>query len=249
MFDRAEVKARGKMAFKANYWKCVLIGLLLSVLSFSASTASSNDDAKESISQTLNGVSPAVLTILTSIIIVVALAAIAFDIFVANPLVVGCKSFFRDNRNNSNAGFDHLKVGFTYNYTNVVLTMFLTKLFIFLWTLLLIVPGIVKSYQYRFVEYLLAENPDMNYKDAMATSKAMMEGNKMAAFILDLSFLGWIILSVLTLGILGIFYVNPYVHATDAELYWTIAHKDEAFSNYSYDNNVDNAQTIEFDVE
>ena len=69
------------------------------------------------------------------------------------------------------------------------------------------------------VPYILAENPGMNHKDAFAISKKMMDGRKMDAFILDLSFIGWHILAIFTLGILEIFYVNPYIQATKAELY------------------------------
>ena len=76
------------------------------------------------------------------------------------------------------------------------------NLFIALWTLLLIVPGIIKSYEYRMVPYILAENPGMNRKEAFAISKRMMTGKKWATFVLDLSFFGWIFLSIFTCGIL-----------------------------------------------
>ena len=67
--------------------------------------------------------------------------------------------------------------------------------------------------------YLLAEHPELSGTQAITLSRQMMNGHKGRAFVLDLSFLGWILLSALTLGILGVFYVNPYIHATDAELY------------------------------
>lgn len=69
------------------------------------------------------------------------------------------------------------------------------------------------------VPYILGENPDITKEQAFALSGEMMLGNKGKAFLLDLSFLGWYILSGLTLGLLGIFYVNPYVNQTDAALY------------------------------
>ena len=80
-------------------------------------------------------------------------------------------------------------------------------------------PGIVKSYEYRMVPYILAENPGMNRSEAFAISKQMMNGQKWDVFVLDLSFIGWHLLSGITLGIVGIFWVNPYVQATNAELY------------------------------
>ena len=73
--------------------------------------------------------------------------------------------------------------------------MFLRDLFTALWSLLLVVPGIVKHYEYLMVPYIIAENPAMDYKEAFQISKQMMDGEKMEAFIMDLSFLGWYLLT------------------------------------------------------
>ena len=93
--------------------------------------------------------------------------------------------------------------------------------------MLFVIPGIVKGYEYRMIPYLLAEHPEMSTKDAFARSKEMMSGNKWKAFVLDLSFLGWKLLSLLTCGILSVFYVTPYEHATNAALYDALKDKDE----------------------
>ena len=77
------------------------------------------------------------------------------------------------------------------HYGNIVLTMFLRDLYIVLWTLLFIVPGIVKSYEYMMVPYILAENPGMDQKEVFQISREMMNGQKWNAFVLDLSFIGW----------------------------------------------------------
>ena len=87
------------------------------------------------------------------------------------------------------------------------------------WSLLFIIPGIVKAYEYRMIPYLLAENPEMSKEEAFAISKQMMSGQKWRTFVLDLSFFGWILLSGFTCGILAIFYVNPYVFSTQSALY------------------------------
>ena len=97
--------------------------------------------------------------------------------------------------------------------------MFLMNLYITLWSLLFLIPGIIKMYEYLMVPYILADNPGMDRKEAFAISKRMMTGEKWNAFILQLSFLGWIFLSMFTCGLLGIFYVSPYMEATMAELY------------------------------
>jgi uncharacterized membrane protein len=95
----------------------------------------------------------------------------------------------------------------------------MTDLFIWLWSLLFIIPGIVKSYEYRLVPYIVSENPNISFKEAQAESKKLMKGNKWKSFILDLSFIGWDFLSLCTLGLLEIFFVGPYKASTDAALY------------------------------
>ncbi len=139
-----------------------------------------------------------------------------------NPLIVGCYRFFLKN-SGSNAELNELGAGFKNNWGNVILAMFLKNLFLVLWTLLFIVPGIIKAYSYRLVPYILKEHPELSGTQAITLSRKMMNGHKADAFVLDLSFLGWIILSVLTCGILHIFYVGPYIQATDAELYKAVA--------------------------
>ena len=130
---------------------------------------------------------------------------------------VGGDRFFIQNRDSAptvGTIFDGFKSG---NYLNIVKTMFLKDLYTFLWTLLLIIPGIVKSFEYLMVPYILAENPGMDSREAFALSKQMMDGEKANAFMLGLSFIGWYILTIITCGIAGVFYVYPYVYATYAE--------------------------------
>ncbi|SNU05753.1 Protein of unknown function [Lachnospiraceae bacterium] len=160
---------------------------------------------------------------LTGIILVIMLIAIAvgiaFSVFVSNPIMVGCRRYFTIN-SYEKPNFN--EVGFSFKkgrYMNIVKVEFMKNLFIFLWSLLFIIPGIIKSYEYYLVEYILSEDPTLSYKDALEQSKRMMDGYKWATFVLELSFIGWEILSAFTCGILGIFYVNPYVAATQAELF------------------------------
>ena len=97
--------------------------------------------------------------------------------------------------------------------------MFLRELFLCLWSMLRIVPGVIKRYSYRMVPYILADDPIIGAGDAITLSRKMMNGHKWNTFVLDLSFIGWDLLSILTMGLLGVFYVNPYQFSTDAELY------------------------------
>lgn len=161
-----------------------------------------------------------------------AIISFAFTVLIADPLIVGGKKYFLQARKNNNATIEILKDIFQKDHwLNIASIMFIRNIYTALWYLT-IVGGVIKTYEYRMIPYILAENPKINRKKAFALSKEMMKGNKWKTFILDLSFFGWNFLSVLTFGILSILYVNPYNAATMAELYVTvkkrkISQKDE----------------------
>ena len=168
-----------------------------------------------------------------------AVLAFAFKILVADPLIVGGKRYFLKARKGSNTKIGVIKEGFQKEYwSNIAIIMFFKYLYNTLWNLT-IIGGIIKTYEYRMIPYILAENPKIKRKEAFKLSIQMMKGNKFSTFILDISFLGWSILSVLTFGLLNILYVNPYKAATIAELYSLL--KDKAISEkYEYYEALDN---------
>lgn len=98
-------------------------------------------------------------------------------------------------------------------------TAFLMQLYTFLWSLLFVIPGIIKSYSYSQTLFIKSENPDIPASRAIELSKIMMEGHKGDLFYLHLSFLGWILLSSLTYHILGVVYVFPYFYSALAFAY------------------------------
>ena len=177
-------------------------------------------------------------TAIGTILIIGAILAFLFIVFIADPLIVGGKRYFLKARNN-NAKIGEIKVIFQKgNLLNIAITMFLRNIYNALWYLT-IIGGVIKTYEYRMIPYILAENPRIKRKEAFELSKQMMKGNKWKTFILDMSFFGWNFLSVLTLGILSIFYVNPYNAATIAELYATLKTKaiDQKYKYYESLNN------------
>ena len=287
MWTRAQLKERAKAAFHRNYWKVVLVALIVGFLGaggFSAgrsigSSASDgivsdwvdqamdqafgwdtdddwdddsddwdddsddwDDDDTDSgtISDFGSGFADgfsdgfgvgfaSVLVILLTVFIVMAVAiviAFAVNAFLINPLDVGGKRFFFYNLN-APAEIKELAFGFDHAYMNIVKTMFFRDLYTFLWSLLFIIPGIVKAYEYRMIPYLLAEYPDMPREQAFEASRRMMNGQKWKSFVLDLSFIGWNILSAITLGIVGVFYVDPYKNMTDAALYEALKYRQQ----------------------
>lgn len=100
----------------------------------------------------------------------------------------------------------------------VFITMLLKYIYTVLWTLLLIIPGIIKGYSYAMTEFIMKDNPELDGNKAIEASMAMMQGNKMRLFLLDLSFIGWIILAMLTFGF-GFILLEPYMYAARAAFY------------------------------
>jgi uncharacterized membrane protein len=229
MWTRAELKDRAKMVLKGNYWKAFLISL---VIAFSMG-GSGGSGGRAGASRDFYGYDryefgsfdvAAILSLLAIILGALALAiviGIAIKVLLLNPLQVGGRRYFIqsaqyfDNRNCFRFAFDG------YNWKGIIGTMFLKDLYVFLWTLLLIIPGIIKSYAYSMVPYILADNPNIGAGRAIELSNNMTRGHKFNMFVLDLSFLGWYLLGALCLGV-GVLFVNPYNDATHAELYLTL---------------------------
>ena len=105
---------------------------------------------------------------------------------------------------------------FQENYLRKLGSMLLVSLYTWLWSLLFIIPGIVKSYSYAMTPYILAKYPNVDAQSAIRLSQRIMNGRKADLFVTDLSFIGWELLGLLTLGILQIFYVTPYEMLTRA---------------------------------
>lgn len=119
--------------------------------------------------------------------------------------------------------FTDMFKGFNNFGTNCIAGI-LVSIFTILWSLLFVIPGIIKAYSYAMTFYILADHPEMSAKDAIKTSQVMMDGHKMDLFVLELSFIGWYLLCIITFGIAAL-YVGPYVTASYAAFYEAI--KDE----------------------
>ena len=227
-----ELREKGRIAFKANYWACVLAALLLAIVlgaTTTARTAGANSAANSavpeediSLTEIMDGLTEeeqrTVITAVVTILVIVTVIGILVRIFLYNPLQVGCYRFFRKNTENYPVRLGVIKQGFG-NYGHTTWTLLLRDIFLFLWTLLFIVPGLIKAYSYRLVPYLIKDNPELSAKEAIKLSDTMMKGKKGQAFLLDLSFIGWFFLSVLTLGLVGIFWTNPYYESSAAAFY------------------------------
>ena len=263
-FNRISLKTRAKKILRKNWGWAVLVALILTLVTPTASSSfvsseirdelnfkrntqvvqteqSEDIDAqnrfnlynyrpdviikryKEEVDTMVRSIMPnypgSTWTLFVMALMIALFTSFALKVFVLNPIHVGCKKWFLRNRTEDKPKLRVIVEVFTHGYIRIVGIMFLRDLYTFLWFLLLIVPGIIKAYEYRMIPFLLAENPDLTVSEAFGKTKNIMYGNKMDAFVLDLSFLPWIILAAITCGILSVLYVSPYIELTNTELY------------------------------
>ena len=221
MWNRQQVKEQAKQIMKRNYWKMFVVTLIASTLTGEKTTIIERvqDFASNNISYDTSPIfySSNFQYIFYSFISVASILGIFYTIFIGNVIVVGKNRYFIKNHV-ENPELGEIFSGFKGNYLNVVKIMFLMDLKTLLWLFLFIVPGIIKAYEYSMIPYLLAENPNLSADEAFSLSKQMTTGQKADLFVLDLSFIGWIILGLICCGI-GILFVLPYPQATRAEVY------------------------------
>ena len=229
MWTRQLLKQNGKIAFKRNYWTCVAVSFIASILGVTVGGASFNFNFSTEEATTAAGSNIAfdsipdyIIYVLGAATLIAAIIGICFSLLVSNVVKIGCNRYFLENREHKTE-VGQLFYGFKNGkYGSNVYTMFRVDLSIVLHTLLFVIPGIIKAYSYTFVPYILAENPDLDTKRALKLSSEMMNGHKMEFFVLQLSFFGWGLLNTITFGVLGIFWVNPYMNATFAEFYTAV---------------------------
>ena len=257
MWTRAELKEKAKIFLRKNYW--VAFGAALIMLITGAIGEANNgfevgwnlnsndrntiiirdnniifnpsDDNRFSFPVMILGDDPLVVPFVIAVSIL--FLAILFRLFLTYPIETGGKRFFL-NGQKEDVDFSYVFSIFrSGNIMNIAKTLFFRDLYIVLWTLALIVPGIIKTYSYKMVPYILSENPEMETHEVLSISKNMTYGHKWDMFVLDLSFLGWQILGALLFGI-GTLFVYPYIEATYAQLYMALSDQDETIYYQKY---------------
>ncbi len=225
-FPRKQIKANARAALSANYWPIIGYPLLLlialetamsvffTVIMFGIMAVFGISTGLESL---MYG-EPDVAAIVVGYIIYIVIVALVG--LVAMVFQVGELKFYYEFYRGSKADFGTFFTGFKNNgMWRIMGGMFLMGLYIYLWSLLLIIPGIIKTYQYRMFPYLLIDRPDLSIRECFAMTKKMTAGHKGDLFVMDLSFIGWVILSLFTCGLLAIFYVGPYMSLSQAGCY------------------------------
>ena len=158
----------------------------------------------------------------SAIYIIIAAVVMAVVYFVLGSIIsVGYARFNLDLADRGNPAFETL-FGYFFYWKTAAVSKLLQSVYVLLWSLLFIIPGILAAYSYAMTEFILAENPDLTASEAIAQSKEIMYGNRWRLFCLHFSFIGWDILSSLTLGI-GNLWLRPYKQAANAAFYREIS--------------------------
>lgn len=242
MWSRSILKSNAKIAIgQGRYWTCFAVLVVATLLPNIVSVIYSG-----AYNQLLDAVMMDPYAImdksLMSPITITGWVGFFITLFVANPMIIGTARFFVRNRF-GNTDFNTVLSGFKDGYGTSVGAMFTTSIFIGLWTLLFIVPGIIKSLEYTMVEFVLSDNPHINGTRARQISRTLTLGNKGGIFVLILSFFGWTLLPAIAgsfvmaispvlgsiVSLVGMWFIQPYIRATFAELY--IFLRDRAIQN------------------
>lgn len=227
MWTREQIKTRAKKFLAIAYWKAFLISMIILIAGGGKGNGGSSSRSSGDPS---NHISKEYITMVLMMLGIVLL----LRILIGYMLEIGGRKFFVQGASGEiKMGY----IGFAFgegNYFNVLKTMFLRDIYLILWTLLLIIPGIIKSYSYRMVPYILADNPNIGANRAIELSNEMTQGEKWNIFVLDLSFLGWYLLGMLAL-LVGVLFVVPYDDATNAELYLVFRKDAIACGKTSYE--------------
>ncbi len=144
-----------------------------------------------------------------------------FGFLLSLPLMVGLTYFFNTLSRFEKPEIGDLFAGFSRYGRNLGALLWM-ELWTFLWSLLFVIPGIIKTLAYSMTPYILADCPNVSATDALKLSMRMTQGRKGQIFVFYLSFIGWYLLSMLTFGLLAIFYVGPYQMTAASALYYEI---------------------------
>jgi uncharacterized membrane protein len=224
MLYAQDFRRSAREALRGRWVLAVITGLaavLLGANSIYGNASSNRHNNAENIADFHIGISiPIFISWFLSMIVLFVL----IYLIIGGTIQLGYCAFNLNLMNNTNPQFQDLFSRFDIFWKAFGLRV-LTTLYTMLWALLLIIPGIIAALSYSMAPYILTENPSMGVSEAIEQSKELMDGNKWRLFCLTLSFIGWAILSALTLGI-GYLWLNPYANAAYAAFYNDISGKD-----------------------
>ena len=222
----SELRAVARQNLEGTWGISVGVALVASLLGGSMAGAGSNVNFNVS-EENIRNLPPVFWTVLLPLVSVAGLLSLV-ALILGGTVELGYAKFLLKQHDRKELQFSDLFSQFERFGTGFA-QKFLRTLFIVLWSLLFIIPGIVKGLSYAMTPFILEEHPEMTASQAIKASMQLMDGHKMDLFILGLSFIGWSLLACLTMGI-GFLFLNPYMNAAYAAFYRDISSKQEAGS-------------------
>lgn len=225
MVNSKELRNRAWNALKGKYWFALLaavVGGILVSLGSGLSTFTSN--AQEMIaviqSQPMGDTEKLAVGMISGASSAAFIVGIILKFFVNRPAGVGMARYFT-KITEGKPEFSEIFYGFKNGYMRNVWVRFLADIKLGLWYLLLVVPGIIKQFEYAIIPYILADEPELESKEVFAKAHELMMGNKWRLFKLEISFIGWFLLGIITFGV-GLIAVRPYIETALGEFYQQI---------------------------
>lgn len=239
----SDFRQNARDALRGRWAIAVIAGIIASLLGAIASNGPEvklnfNDNganvvlefADQQIYTSADGWMPELNTLIVggaAYIILAAIVMAAVFFILGSVIKIGYSKFNLDLLDRSSEPELNTLFGYFSQWKTAAIASLLQSVYIFLWSLLFIIPGIIASYSYAMTEYILAENPELTASEAIDRSKQMMEGNRWRLFCLQFSFIGWSFLCSLTFGI-GNLWLTPYEQAATAAFYREISGTDRA---------------------
>ena len=222
MMKSKELRVKAWNSLKGKYWMAFAVALVMGLL---ASIGTSMVTTSQNMLDIVNMVETAEMDstmqlgalVISCSALVMSIIGFLFSVLVGSAVEVGLCNYFIKNTD-SKPSFKDAFSGFKVKYGRNIGTLLLVGIKSVLWTLLFVIPGIIKSFEYAIIPYILADDAEITSKEAFKKAKQMMKGNKWRLFKLEFSFIGWFLLCVLSLGI-GTLFLIPYVNAAAAEFY------------------------------
>ena len=217
--NASQLRSKAWESLKGNYWPAVLAALVAAIFGALVTNAgvSGNFNINEETMRSLFENVPILSLLLTTAVAGFFGTLSLVNLILGGVVQLGYAGFLLKQQDREIGSVKDLFSRFDY-FADGFLQLLLRSVFIALWSLLLVVPGIVKSLAYAMTPFIMAENPGMKAKEAIKLSQEKMMGHKWELFCLNFSFIGWYLLAALTGGI-GTIFLNPYVNAAYAVFY------------------------------
>ncbi|MGN0298209.1 MAG: DUF975 family protein [Lachnospiraceae bacterium] len=238
MMYAKDFRASARAALKGKWLMAMVAGLIAFLLGASVYAYANGGSSASSSGQNSNGleiiyngdyesgfeehfVESVFASVITPFVITIVIVGVIISLTIGGAVTIGYRRYHLALMDGDTPSLGMLFSGFSI-YGKAFLLNLLTGIYIVLWSMLFVIPGIIKSFSYAMAPFILAENPDMTPNEAITASRQMMDGNKWRLFCLNFSFIGWALLAALTCG-LGCIPLEPYVASANAAFYREIS--------------------------